>query len=334
MSIESEIFKRKKANYKQLIKYGFIKNDDEYRYTVYFMNDDFFADILVFENRVSGKVYDALTNEEYVNFRIIGKLGEYASKVKEAYLNILYDIEKKCFSDEYFIFNQSNRLAKYIFKKYKDDPIFSLDRNPGFGVFKNSISQKWYALIMNIDRSKIAEGHGEIEIINLKLEKHKIKELLKQEGYYKAYHMNKESWISIILDETLSDDIIEKLIDESYSYTVVNISREWIIPANPKYYDIAKAFQLNDTIIWNQRSHIQIDDIIYIYMTKPIAAIIYKCKATEVDIPYKNGKAMYIKLLQVYDENLYTLDIMKKYEVKTVRGVRYMPQKLSEYINH
>ena len=37
--------------------------------------------------------------------------------------------------------------------------------------------------------------------------------------FYKAYHMNKKKWISIILDETLSDEDIFKYIDESYQLT-------------------------------------------------------------------------------------------------------------------
>ncbi|MBP3799889.1 MAG: MmcQ/YjbR family DNA-binding protein, partial [Bacilli bacterium] len=41
--------------------------------------------------------------------------------------------------------------------------------------------------------------------------------LLKKKGYYEAYHMNKKSWITIILDDTVSDNDIKKLIDNSYS---------------------------------------------------------------------------------------------------------------------
>ena len=36
-------------------------------------------------------------------------------------------------------------------------------------------------------------------------------------GIYDAYHMNKKSWVSIILNDTVSDELIIKLIDNSYS---------------------------------------------------------------------------------------------------------------------
>ena len=44
-----------------------------------------------------------------------------------------------------------------------------------------------------------------------------IKELIKNNGFYKAYHMNKKSWISVILDNTLDNEIIYSLIDQSYN---------------------------------------------------------------------------------------------------------------------
>ena len=69
---------------------------------------------------------------------------------------------------------------------------------------------------MNVDLSKISSKTGEVEIMNLKLNCDKVKDLLNKDGFYKAYHMNKNNWISIILDDTVPDFIIFKLIDISY----------------------------------------------------------------------------------------------------------------------
>ncbi len=69
---------------------------------------------------------------------------------------------------------------------------------------------------MNIDLSKISNDRGEVEIINVKLDDKKSQELLKKNGFYKAYHMNKKDWISIVLNDTLKDENIISLIDESY----------------------------------------------------------------------------------------------------------------------
>lgn len=44
--------------------------------------------------------------------------------------------------------------------------------------------------------------------------------LRKEQGIYPTYHMNKEYWISILLDGTISKEKIQELIDESYELTL------------------------------------------------------------------------------------------------------------------
>ena len=69
---------------------------------------------------------------------------------------------------------------------------------------------------MYIDVSKIDNGVGKVEVINIKLGREKIQKLLNNKGFYPAYHMNKKDWITIILNDTLKDNDIIALIDEPY----------------------------------------------------------------------------------------------------------------------
>lgn len=41
--------------------------------------------------------------------------------------------------------------------------------------------------------------------------------LLKKPGYLPAYHMNKKSWVTVILDGTVPLSEIKKLLDKSYT---------------------------------------------------------------------------------------------------------------------
>ena len=170
MNIEKEIFKRGKIDYQKLIQYGFKKDNEIYKYSVNFMNDKFRADITININgQVTGKVWDIKVDDEYTNFRIENNAGEFAGKVKEEYQNILNDIKDKCFINEDFIYNQTNRIAKYIKDKYNVSPEFPWDSSPGCGVFRCP-NNKWFGLIMNIDESKLNTHSGEVEIINIKLQ--------------------------------------------------------------------------------------------------------------------------------------------------------------------
>ncbi len=217
MNIEKEIFQRTKLILNRLIEYGFIKDKNSYIYEKYFLDNEFKAIIIVDNNgTVTGKVYDLQSNEEYTNIRT-KMTGEFVSKVKDEYKNILIDIKNNCYEDKFFINDQANEITRYIKDKYSIDPEFLWKKYPFFGIFRNKNNNKWFALITNVDKSKIDEGNGEVELLNIKLDSNKIKELLQNKGYYEAYHMNKKSWISIILNNTLKDKEIFELIDESYN---------------------------------------------------------------------------------------------------------------------
>jgi predicted DNA-binding protein (MmcQ/YjbR family) len=217
LNIETDIFKRATVDYKKLEKYGFKKETEKYIFEKHFLKNEFKALITVdSKGVVSGKVFDLQVDEEYTNIRT-DMTGEFVTKVRESYKEILLDIREHCFETNYFIFDQSNRINKYIKEKYNNEPEFLWDKSPGFAVYRNEKNNKWYGIIMNIDLSKLDEGTGEVEIINVKLDANKIQKLLKEKGFYKAYHMNKTEWISILLNNTLKDEEITCLIDESYN---------------------------------------------------------------------------------------------------------------------
>lgn len=220
MSIEYDIFKKSKLNNNKLLDYGFKKEKDYYIITKDIMNNCMKVEIKVKDEEVSSKVIDKDFNEEYTGFRNDNKGGTFSNKVKEELEEILIDIREKCSKKESFIFDQSNRLEKYIKEKYKDIPSFEWETSPNFGVFRNKDTKKWYALVMNIDKSKLNKDEsGEVEIVNIKLDENEIVDLLKKDGFYPAWHMNKKYWISILLNDTIDDKVLFELIDESYNYS-------------------------------------------------------------------------------------------------------------------
>ena len=214
--MEDEMFKRSKIDFNKLIKYGFKKEIDKYKYEIDFFDNNFRAIITVSDSgNLVGKIIDLEFGEEYTNIRT-AMSGEFVNKVREEYRTILNDIKANCFEDKSFINTQANNIVKYIKYKYNVEPEFLWKKYPFFGVFRNKNNKKWFALITNIDLSKIDYGSGEVELLNIKLDEDKIKLLLNKKGFYKAYHMNKKSWISIVLNDTLTDEEIFELIDESY----------------------------------------------------------------------------------------------------------------------
>ena len=225
MNIENEVFKKYKLKKDKLISYGFKKENEMYKYSKTFMNDTFKADICIDKNGgVSGRVIEIELDEEYTNFRMENSVGEFVNNVREEYIKILQDIANNCCDKEEFIFEQTNRITSLINEKYKVSPEFLWEKFPGIGVFRNSKSNKWFGIIMNIDKSKIIpEESGEIEVLNVKLED--VQNYLGVEGIYPSYHLSKKSWVTIILDDTLSDKGIMDLIDISYNLSNIKKGR-------------------------------------------------------------------------------------------------------------
>ncbi|MDE6655721.1 MAG: MmcQ/YjbR family DNA-binding protein, partial [Anaeroplasmataceae bacterium] len=218
MSIESEVFKKKKIHIEKLLEYGFEKIKESYVYFIS-MKNDFKASIVVDEKmNVSGKIFDQ--EEEYTNFRISNLKGEFVNSVREEYKSILQDIADRCCEKLYFITPQANRITNEVIKLYHNEPEFLWESSPDHGIFRNPDNQKWYALIAYIEKSKLVKNAlGKTEIINLKIKEDERESLLKRNGFYLAWHMNKKSWITIILDDTVSDSEVMELIKKSHIYT-------------------------------------------------------------------------------------------------------------------
>lgn len=222
MSVENEIFKRHIPDYEKLVRYGFVEQKDGYVFKQKFLNDEFIAQIVILKNgAVSGKVYDSDNKEEYIPLRLETQRGAFVGEVRAEYEKFLLDICKNCFTENLFIYPQANRIANLILENYGNTPKFMWEKFPNFGVYKNPDNDKWFGAIMNINYSKLDYTKDEeVEILNVKLDKKEIQELLKKDGFYPAWHMNKKNWITIILNETLCDEDVMKYIEESRSYTI------------------------------------------------------------------------------------------------------------------
>ena len=240
-----------------------------------------------------------------------------------------------------------DRTFEYIKKKYKVSPEYPWKRNDTSAVFRHSDNKKWFALYMEVESDRLGlGGSGDVPVLNLKIDDMFYRDMLVQKpGIMPAYHMNNQHWITVLLDGTVPEEQIYELIDVSYVATAsakkkekIRPAKDWVIPANPGYYDIIHAFDETDEITWKQGSGIRKGDTVYMYVGSPVSAIIYKCRVTETDIPcdYQDKNLtikalMKIKLQKRYDPGKFTFDVLKAdYGIYAVRGPRGIPNSLSE----
>lgn len=115
--------------------------------------------------------------------------------------------------------NREEILA-YVKGKFDTEPDYPWVKHPDYAVLRHKWAGKWYGVIMNVPRVKLGlSGEGRVDIINLKGNPELNSLLRSQQGILPAYHMNKEHWITIVLDSPFPKDEIFNLINSSYSLT-------------------------------------------------------------------------------------------------------------------
>ena len=238
------------------------------------------------------------------------------------------------------------KVYQYVKKKYGNEPEYLWLRFPDYAVFRHEDNRKWYGLIMDVPRKNLGlPGEGRVDILNVKLDDLLLADMLVQrEGYLRGYHLNRGNWISILLDGTVPEEEIEDMIDLSYRVTAssrkkqkIRPPKEWVVPANPKYYDIVHAFDQQEEIDWKQGAGIRTGDTVFMYVAAPVSAILYECVVTETDIPFtyadKNlsmTALVKIRLKRRYSPDQFTFErLNNEYGIFAVRGPRGIPNGLS-----
>lgn len=115
---------------------------------------------------------------------------------------------------------QRQRVIKHLQEQYGTVPETLWPRYPNHSVFRHPVSRKWYAIIMEISKNKLGVAdERSVDILNVKCSPMMLGSLLCEKGFFPAYHMNKKSWISILLDESVADETIFFLLELSYDST-------------------------------------------------------------------------------------------------------------------
>ena len=213
-----EIFKSYQLNQEKAYDYGFVENCGVWTYSCQILQGDFVMTVSVVDGNLSFQVFDQETGDLYPQVHMESMTGSFVASVREACLEILYQIRKACFEVQDFICPQTKRIMAQIQEKYGNQLEYLWEKSPDTAVLRHEGNQKWYAVLMKISWDKLEKGReGQVEAVNLKHDQ--VADLLSKNGIYPAFHMNKRYWISVALDDTLSDEEVLELIERSWNLT-------------------------------------------------------------------------------------------------------------------
>ena len=214
-----EIFKSYQFNKEEAHAYGFVENGEVWTYSCQILQGEFFMTISITLDNVSFQVFDQETGDLYPQVHMESMTGSFVASVREACLEILYQIRKACFDVQDFICPQTKRIMAQVQEKYGNQLEYLWEKSPDTAVLRHEDNQKWYAVVMRIPWDKLEKGReGLVEAVNLKHDQ--VADLFSQKGIYPAFHMNKRYWLSLALDDSLQDEEVIELIERSWNLTV------------------------------------------------------------------------------------------------------------------
>lgn len=212
-----DIFKRKKCNIEKMSAYGFVRKDGKRVYETNILEGAFRLYVFITEyGDVDTNLIEMENGEPYVLYKTNAS-GTFVGEIRAAVEAVLVDIANACYEPSVFKTNQAQMAIEYVCKKYGDELELLWTKFPDNAVWRRKDNQKWYGAILTVSGSKIGLDTDRIvEIIDLRMNAADRDNILSREHYYPGWHMNKKSWYTLVLDNSISDEEIQLRITESY----------------------------------------------------------------------------------------------------------------------
>ena len=103
-------------------------------------------------------------------------------------------------------------------QQYGTEPDYPWNDNNA--VLRHLNSKKWYGVVLEVNGRKLGlEGDSIVDVLNVKCDPIMIGSLRLQDGFFPAYHMNKDTWLSILFNRPELDESIKNLLNLSYELT-------------------------------------------------------------------------------------------------------------------
>ena len=115
-------------------------------------------------------------------------------------------------------------LIEFIFDEYSVEPDYPFLMDDVTCVFRHIDNRKWFGIAMVVPYRTIGiSREGNVDIVNVKCDPIMTGSLRGKPGFRPAYHMNKDRWITILLDGSAGKEDIAVLLDMSYQMTASKI---------------------------------------------------------------------------------------------------------------
>lgn len=111
-----------------------------------------------------------------------------------------------------------DELIRFVANRFSADPEYPwADENY---IFRHHNNRKWFAVGMKIAYRRLQiDQDVDVDIVDVKCGPLLMDAYRKQPGILRGYHMNKDHWITILLDGSADDGLVQELFEISYDLT-------------------------------------------------------------------------------------------------------------------
>ena len=143
-------------------------------------------------------------------------VGNFVGEVRKAYEEALLSLAETCFDKAVFKQRLTKELLSVAKERYQEDCEYLWERYPDCGVLRRADNRKWYAVIMTVAGNKVGLSTDNlVEIVDLRAEQEVVNSLVEKRGFAPAWHMNKKSWITLLLDGSVEMSTVVDMLDNS-----------------------------------------------------------------------------------------------------------------------
>ena len=212
-----EYFFKKRPNADKLLSFGFTDDGERFRYKTSVFSGEFTLEVTVDKfGSVDTQLTEIDTGEAYILYKT-DAVGSFVGEVRQAVGKVLAEIAKMCFDSLSLYDGQADELVEFVKNEYGDDAEHLWEKFPEYAIWRRKDTKKWYLLIGKVEGRKIGYDTDEqLWIIDLRMKKEDKQRILYKEGFCPGWHMNKNSWYTVVLNDVVPIDQIKLCVKTSY----------------------------------------------------------------------------------------------------------------------
>ena len=113
-----------------------------------------------------------------------------------------------------------SELFSQVAQRYGVEPEYPWSRSPDHAVLRHAGNRKWFGIVMNVPAYRLGlAGDDMVDVLNVKANPDDVPALQLADGVLPAYHMNKDHWISILIEDAIPDEMLLDLLETSHRLT-------------------------------------------------------------------------------------------------------------------